>query len=169
MYGTARGRLPKANNTGARYRDMACYDVIVIPDAPLKIGERVEIRPITEVEGRNGRNGIQGARHYVVERAEVKGKIVGIRAMEKEVTEFIVKNDEWMETAEHALVSVQHVQGVTVDLGWWGRLVRWALSGWALTLRRIPLETEFVLIERGVRTKKVLGEPEAERLAKWRG
>ncbi|KAI0326319.1 hypothetical protein GY45DRAFT_1259283, partial [Cubamyces sp. BRFM 1775] len=89
----------------------------------------------------------------------VSGRVVGVKAMEKEVTELIVRSHDSTERVEFAVVAVQHVEGVTIRFEWWRRLLREAMSRWLPNIRNIPLAIEAILIVDGERV--VLGWDES--------
>ncbi|KAL1938743.1 hypothetical protein VTO73DRAFT_11346 [Trametes versicolor] len=77
---------------------------------------------------------------YTASLAGVEGEIVGVRAMELAVTELIVSNKNPRSTIEWAYLSVQHLEGVTVALGFWRAVWRTISLPFLPHTRHVPLE-----------------------------
>lgn len=140
VYTKTRGRAPACLPNSDRILDVAFLDVAFPPPVPLKIGQHVRINTLTL-------RGDQGPIHYpgevvayTSESADIAGRIIGIRSMEKAVTEFVIKNEIYHSQTEHAYLAVPHIEGLTVSLNVWQWIARSILSPILPDTRRIPFD-----------------------------
>ncbi|KAI0667419.1 hypothetical protein C8Q78DRAFT_981849 [Trametes maxima] len=133
LYVRERGGAPMLQLGDHRNLSVAYYDLIVQPNTPIQTGMRVSVHPLVAVPASNGE--IQWRLVSRVE--EVEGEIIGLRAMEKHLTEFVVKNERGGSTIEYAYVAVPHHEGVTVQTGWIESLFRWIIAPFLLETRTI--------------------------------
>ncbi|OJT01593.1 hypothetical protein TRAPUB_7935 [Trametes pubescens] len=115
-----RGRAPSSLPRNSCISEIAFLDVTIPPPLPLHVGQHIRAHVLTKRHARDG-SLVPG---YISEPAGVEGVIVGIRTMELAITEFIVKNDDYKSTIEYAYLTIQHIQGVTVNLDIWRRALR---------------------------------------------
>ncbi|KAI0650456.1 hypothetical protein C8Q79DRAFT_1006723 [Trametes meyenii] len=120
LYVKERGGAPAAIPGEHRPLSVAYYDTALPPLTPLKLGLWVEISSVTMVRSRTPMREVPLARKD----EEVMGCIVGIRAMERTLTEFIVKNHHPRSTITYAYVVIPHREGETVEFPWCLRLAR---------------------------------------------
>ncbi|KAJ8490051.1 hypothetical protein ONZ51_g2531 [Trametes cubensis] len=111
-----------------REMEVAFLDVPILPTSPIELGSYVciailEPKPPTVARMANYRD----EPRYTAYTSDIRGRIIGIRAMEPEVTEFVLKNDNDDLNTKYAYVAVPHVEGTMVCLPWWARVVRWTL------------------------------------------
>lgn len=138
IYAKVRGRAPANLPRGTRVLEVESLDVVIPPLSPLCIGQRVRIHTL---ERRRNHDGSLAA-GYTASPAEIEGRITGIRAMELAVTEFIVKNEDYRSTTDHAYLSIQHIHGVTVRLSLWHMALRTLLLPILPHTRHVPLERD---------------------------
>lgn len=142
-----RGRTLAHLSRGARPSgEIAILDVIAPPPIPLRLGLAISIHTVTR--WRNGDGTL--SEEYAAAPMGVEGRIVGIRAMELAVTEFIVSNDDLHSPIESAYLSIRHIHGVTVDLGIWRTILRTLMLPTLQHTRHVPLETEAVIVPRSI-------------------
>ncbi|KAL1945934.1 hypothetical protein VTO73DRAFT_1936 [Trametes versicolor] len=147
VHAIERGRAPSNLPRSIRILETAHFDVVITPTVPLHIGQHIQINSLDEAPNPAGRRG--GTRSqpwYTSTPADIAGRIVGIRTMELAVTEFIVFNEENCSLVEHAYLSIQHIQGVTVMLDPWRRMARTILLPFLPHTRHVPIEKNAVVI-----------------------
>lgn len=148
VHAIERGRAPALLPRQLRLRSIAYYDIVVPPAAPLSIGQRVKVNTLTVIEDPVGdATEIGSQRWYRSSPADVEGEIIGIRTVELAVTEFILRNEVNQSLVEHAYLAIQHIEGVTVRLGLWRRIVRTLALPVLAHTRHVPLERRAVVIE----------------------
>ncbi|EIW61238.1 uncharacterized protein TRAVEDRAFT_44059 [Trametes versicolor FP-101664 SS1] len=147
-----RGSAPSSLPRTPRSLDTISLDVVIPPPSPLRVGARVVIHSLTGCSPQ----GARGQAEYNAERTGVEGPIVGVRSMELAVTEFIVKNDNLNSTTNYAYLTIQHRQGVTVQLEAW----RWVWRTLSLPFlhhtRHVPLDHEAVITPREYNIERAL-------------
>lgn len=146
-YALERGRAPALLPHRTRCRSIAYYDVVILPSAPLSIGQRVKIYTLAPI-ARPGCEGIEDGEQkwYKARPADVEGEIIGIRTMELAVTEFILKNEVNQSLVEHAYLTVQHIQGETVLLDAWRRIARTLALPILSHTRHVPVERTAIVV-----------------------
>ncbi|EIW62454.1 uncharacterized protein TRAVEDRAFT_42817 [Trametes versicolor FP-101664 SS1] len=143
-----RGRAPSCLPRRARLPQIAFFDVVIQPPNPLHVGQHVRVHDLTETEDlTGGRADGRGQTWYTSKPADVEGKIIGIRVMELAVTEFILLNEVKQSLVEHAYLTVQHVQGVTVALSLWHRITRTLSLPILAHTQHVPIEHDAVVIQ----------------------
>ncbi|KAI0334082.1 hypothetical protein GY45DRAFT_1382800 [Cubamyces sp. BRFM 1775] len=134
-----RGRTLSHKIQSSRILDIVYLDVIFPPTAPLELGAKVQVCTV-EKQDPTAENIRSNAPKFTAQQSDVFGTLVGIRSMEAEVTELILRNeDEWSAT-EYAYLAIPHVEGLTLSFPWWLRALRWLLKPLLPDTRRIPLE-----------------------------
>ncbi|EIW64003.1 uncharacterized protein TRAVEDRAFT_16231 [Trametes versicolor FP-101664 SS1] len=149
VLGIQRGSAPAnvPNRTRAFYTDQ--IDVVIPPNTPLRVGERVKIYTIEQISDPFGRTQeSESDRTYQAEPLGVVGRITGVRAMERETTEFIVSNENPRSATAYVYLTIQHVQGETVDFEYWRRILRWLMQPMLATTRRVPMERGALVLDR---------------------
>ncbi|KAL1944956.1 hypothetical protein VTO73DRAFT_2576 [Trametes versicolor] len=140
-----RGRVPISQPRGGRYTENVHFDVTAVPRTPLRIGLRVHIIALTELPNPFTDEYNTDAPCYHAEPTEIEGRIIAIRAMEKEITEFVIKNEHDRSTTKYAYLTVEHDQGVTVHLNTWRRAMRHILLPFLLKTRYAPVEPDAMI------------------------
>lgn len=125
---------------------VAYYDVPIPPRVPLHIGQRVNIHTLHDNSDLYPEDATTP--QYFATEAGVEGEITGIRAMEENITEFVVRNEVALSDVVHAVLAVKHIEGVTVRLGTWKRLLRATVLRPLQGTRSIPLELNAVVTPR---------------------
>ncbi|KAL1945537.1 hypothetical protein VTO73DRAFT_2388 [Trametes versicolor] len=135
-----RGRVPISQLHGGHLTENVQFDVTAIPRTPLHIGIAVHIIALTELPNPFADEYNEEAPCYHAQPTEIEGRIVAIRVMEREITEFVVKNENTRSTTKYAYLTVEHDQGVTVHLNMWRRALRYILLPFLLKTRYAPVE-----------------------------
>lgn len=143
VYAKERGRIPADLPNCDRILDVALFDVTIPPPTPLRIGQEITIKALTNEDETSSLPSPRTPAQYDAVASDIAGRIVGIRSMEKTTTEFIIQNNVPHALAEHAYLSIHHIEGVTVRLSWW-----W----WALRMVLLPLlpQTRHIALEQDV-------------------
>ncbi|KAL1948372.1 hypothetical protein VTO73DRAFT_12447 [Trametes versicolor] len=161
VLGIQRGSAPAniPNKSRSFYADQ--IDVVIPPKTPLRVGARVKIYSIEEISDPFGRDDEEGThRTYQAEPLGVEGTITGVRAMEREVTEFVVRNENPRSATAYAYLAIEHTQGKTVYFECWRRVLRWLMMPTLDTTRRIPTEREALVLDRANLPSTVEGRTE---------
>lgn len=128
---------------------VAYYDVPIPPRIPLHVGQRVTIHTLHDNSSSVDLCPIdQDAPQYFAQEAGVEGEITGIRTMEAGTTEFVVKNEVAFSDVVYAVLAIEHIQGVTVRLSAWKRLLRATVMRPLPETRTVPLELDAVVVPR---------------------
>lgn len=147
IHAIERGRAPSNLPRSIRILETANFDVVIAPPSPLHIGQLVQINSLDEATiPEEGRGGARNQPWYTSTPADIRGRIVGIRAMELAVTEFIVRNEINQSMVEYAYLTVQHIHGVTVAMGTWHWIARTALLPLLPHTRHVPIERNAVIL-----------------------
>lgn len=147
VYTTERGRtLTHLSRSVRPAAEIAILDVVTPPTTPLSVGLKIAVHTVTR--WRNGDGTI--SEQYAAEPAGIVGRIVGIRTVELAVTEFVVSNDDLSSPIEQAYLSVQHIHGVTVDLGAWRTILRTLALPILNHTRHVPLDHGAIIIPRSI-------------------
>lgn len=125
---------------------VAYYDIPIPPRTPLRVGQRVNIHTLHD--NSDLCTEMPETPQYFATEAGVEGEITGIRAMEANITEFVVKNEVAFSDVTHAVLAVKHIEGVTVRLGVWKRILRATVLRPLPDTRSVPLELNAVIIPR---------------------
>lgn len=142
-----RGRAPSNLPRSLRILETKTLDVPILPADPLHVGQRVRIYALKKIPNPAGlRDDEETQTWYSSTPTDVEGTIVGIRAMELAVTEFIIANETRHSLVEHAYLSVQHAQGTTVDLELWRCIARTLLLPFLPHTRHIPIDRSAVVV-----------------------
>lgn len=128
VYTRRRGRAPALLPNSDRILDVAILDIALPPPIPLRVGQHVRISVLTPIGDCGPTHGPGEVVTYTSEPTDIAGRIVGVRALEQAVTEFVIKNDIYHSLTEHAYLSVPHIEGITANLGLWHWLIRTLLS-----------------------------------------
>lgn len=138
VHALERGRAPFSLPRDASIQETVSYDVIVSPLTPLRIGQCVQIRALRWVRSTDGER--EDWTRYESIPTGVEGRIVGIRTMELATTELIVLNEVDHSEVKHAYLTVQHIEGKTIVLEIWRRILRTLLLPVLPHTRHVPLE-----------------------------
>lgn len=130
--GSVPSRLPRS----PRPFETIFFDVPILPPVPLRVGLRVNVHSLT----RNGRPAARGLARYHAESTGIEGPIIGVRAMELAITEFVVQNENLDSTTNYAYLTVQHIHGVTVRLETWRWIWRTLSIPFLQHTRHVPLD-----------------------------
>ncbi|EIW58572.1 uncharacterized protein TRAVEDRAFT_47713 [Trametes versicolor FP-101664 SS1] len=155
IYTRERGNAPADLPFCNQIRDVAFHDIAISPTRPLEVGLRVRIHVLRPRHGREVLAEDPDDPHttprYRAESADIAGPIVGIRTLELAVTEFIVQNEIYRSTVEHAYLSVPHLHGLTVRLGMWHWIARTVLLPLLPHTRHVRLQDNAVITHRAYR------------------
>lgn len=127
------------------------FDVPIVPRIPLHIGQRVKILSLTACEGPTDEE--LAPTRYRVQDSGVEGAVVRIKSTSTAVTEFIVQNENDSSPVIFACVAIQHIQGQTVWMGLWDRLLRVVVRP-PPPERCIPLELDAIVIRNPQTTRQ---------------
>ncbi|OJT14556.1 hypothetical protein TRAPUB_8889 [Trametes pubescens] len=120
------------------------FDVPIVPRTPLHVGQLVHVLSLKPCDGLFPGEGEKPQR-YIAYDSGIMGRIVGIRSMEENITEFVVRNEaEWAREA-YAYLAIKHIPGVTVKLGAWKALLRSTIRRPAKATRDIPIEADAIV------------------------
>lgn len=148
IHAIERGRAPSNLPRSIRILETANFDIVIAPPAPLHVGQLIQVNTLeTTTNLAAGGEGTRTQPWYTSTPADITGRIVGVRAMELAVTEFIVLNEANQSMVEYAYLTVQHIHGVTVALELWRRIARTALLPFLPHTRHVPIEKNAVVIE----------------------
>lgn len=140
IYTLERGRAPSGLPRCARVLQTASYDVFTPPVLPLHVGQTVRILTLATEQGeRVLEDGSYRPATYRAALTGVEGTITAVRTMELAITEFIVKNEDPYSQIAYAYVTVQHIQGATVNLSYLQRALRTLLLPFLSHTRHAPL------------------------------
>ncbi|OJT03431.1 hypothetical protein TRAPUB_5850 [Trametes pubescens] len=128
---------PKAN--------ISLFDVVIAPRIPIQVGQRVQLLALDPCDDLFPSRSLPTCSHYTTMETGVIGVVEGIRAMEEEVIEFVVKNNNSTSSTTHALLAVQRIQGKTVKISLWERVRHALLAPHPPTLRKVLLETNTIV------------------------
>ncbi|KAJ8454387.1 hypothetical protein ONZ51_g13051 [Trametes cubensis] len=113
VYVERRGRAPRNRRNETRIAEIVYFDATVRPEEPLHIGKRVQLRELKKTPA----DGIDDEEdEYVIMGTGVEGTIIGIRAVEKETIDFVVKNDCAWSMTELAYLTVDRSDAGAVHL-----------------------------------------------------
>ncbi|KAH9850141.1 hypothetical protein C2E23DRAFT_861420 [Lenzites betulinus] len=134
VYVRERGRAPTSHPTNGTLTSVAYYDMVTIPSEPVRVGAYLKIKTLREVP-----TPFAVPQRYSPEEPGVEGTVVSLRAMDREVVEFVVKNGVPWSTTEFAFLAAPHIPGITTRL----TIVQWILHFILCTFlmgetRRIP-------------------------------
>lgn len=125
-------------------RTITYFDVPIAPLVPLHVGQAVHILSLFPCNGLFPGEGESPPRYTAFD-SGVRGRVIGVRAMDKNITEFVVRNEaEWAREA-YAYLAIKHIQGTTVKLGAWRALLRSTIQKPGPATRDIPLETDAIV------------------------
>ncbi|KAH9858726.1 hypothetical protein C2E23DRAFT_855507 [Lenzites betulinus] len=131
-----RGTAPTYNPQSFIWKHITWCDVMVVPETPIKIGQRVCLVEIAGLDESPG----EDADPEDIETRElgIEGEVVGIRTMEKEIVEFIVENDTRRSMTERVYLTVEYAPGETILLDSWNGIAHLLASALGRVTRRIP-------------------------------
>ncbi|KAI0361158.1 hypothetical protein OH77DRAFT_402102 [Trametes cingulata] len=157
LYAKERGSAP-ADDPHKPSTIILHYDIPVVPHVPVQTGQKIRIvRLIPSPMPITSHNDPQPP-FYTVQETGIVGTVITIRAMEKTVTEFVVRNENDQSPVSAAYIAVEHLPGTTVRLSLCESLIRLALSPFLPSTRRIPIERNAVVLRNVTRLR-----PERER------
>ncbi|KAI0677138.1 hypothetical protein C8Q78DRAFT_1073872 [Trametes maxima] len=103
---------------------VAYYEIPIIPSIPLHIGQTICIKTITHCDPHPLLPAKPPLTQYVATDTGIQGRIIKVSAMRNTTTEFMVRNDLPGPSIAYAFITIHHIQGVTVRLSLWRRLMR---------------------------------------------
>ncbi|KAJ8502107.1 hypothetical protein ONZ51_g161 [Trametes cubensis] len=137
------GRTPTHTGRGDQDRYVTYLDVPILPTSPIEVGSQVRVvylEPKPREVARTPNH--QREPKYTAYTSDVRGTVIGIRAVDAEVTEFILENANEDSKTKYAYMAIKHDEGTTVCLSLGMRVWRWLTL--ALThappTRKIPIE-----------------------------
>ena len=121
--------------------EIVYLDVPIIPTSPITLGSSVQIYAL-ELNPRRSFSAHESCddAKYMARPMNIHGTIMGVRTMDPEVTELVLRNNDEQGKIKYAYISLPHVEGVTIRLPMWMRLLRWIVVKLVPRTRRIPLE-----------------------------
>ncbi|KAI0659795.1 hypothetical protein C8Q70DRAFT_981338 [Cubamyces menziesii] len=140
-----RGRAPVSRANSSRITDVMFLDLPILPTAPIRLGSRVYVCILTpSEEAQNGALDDEDegnhAPRYLAESTNIAGRVTGIRAMEATLTELAIRNEVGESKTEYAYLTIPHLEGITVSLPLWMRILRWILRPLLANTRQLPIE-----------------------------
>lgn len=129
-------------NPSSKLPAVVFYDVITTPAIPLHIGQRVQLFALIPCNNRFPFDDEDSMTRYTAYDTGIEGTVVGIRAMDAAITEFVVRNESNRSTATYAHLAVEHIQGATVQVSLWAQIIRIVLLLLLTATRHIPLENK---------------------------
>ncbi|KAI0650252.1 hypothetical protein C8Q79DRAFT_886907, partial [Trametes meyenii] len=140
IYTRHRGGAPASTPGEYRMVDVSFYDV-ALPSLPMEVGQWVKIVKIKEGQEYSP---LVAENHYRTQETGIEGSIIGVKAVERDLVEFVVRNETPRSIISHAYLAVPRMEGVTVRLEWWRRIL-WALLAWTIPkVRTVQLEDNAV-------------------------
>ncbi|KAI9056271.1 hypothetical protein FKP32DRAFT_1607850 [Trametes sanguinea] len=138
---------------------VAYFDIPIPPKTPIKIGDRVKLFSLTpcnyllphEEDGRP---------RYTAKPTGIEGTVVAFVPREGNLVELVLRNENERSTVTHASMTIEHVNGVTTQLGLAARLLRWLLSFLITTTRIVPLEPNAIIYNDTHRVRTTMGRLE---------
>ncbi|KAL1945057.1 hypothetical protein VTO73DRAFT_2677 [Trametes versicolor] len=146
VYAIKRGRAPVNTPDKTRRRYVLHLDVVITPAKPLRVGARVKLSELDEIDNPFD-NDYDAPKTFSATEVGVVGEIVGIRAMEKEFIEFVVANENMHSPIEYAYLAIKHAHGDTTHLEIWRRLLWWLITPLLRLTRHIPTEDEALILD----------------------
>ncbi|KAI0350966.1 hypothetical protein OH77DRAFT_1430372 [Trametes cingulata] len=141
IYAKKRGSAPVEDER--KTNKMVVYlDVPIIPDTPIHVGQRIDIATLVSCDALFPSDEILPPRYYVAEEVEIWGVVGEVRAMEEEVVEFALENENERSTIAHAYITVQRKEGVMIKTSTWERIWRSILTKPTKGTRCVPIEDE---------------------------
>ncbi|KAI0667432.1 hypothetical protein C8Q78DRAFT_929549, partial [Trametes maxima] len=120
VYAKLRGSAPANNPQNYRILDVRFYDIIANPPTPLHVGQKVDIRELyTEQEGYS----IAGTGELQAKKSGVDGTIEGVRLVDNSTVKFVVRNKTPRSLISHAHILIPRINGETVALEWWRKIL----------------------------------------------
>lgn len=117
-----RGAAPTGNQI-RRGAAITFYDVCRTPKTPIHVGQKIHIHALLSCTALF--QGGEGApTRYTAFDTGIGGTVLGIRAIEGSVVEFVVRNEEEWSRTEYAYLSVPFIQGRTTNISLWDRVLR---------------------------------------------
>ncbi|KAH9898258.1 hypothetical protein C8Q73DRAFT_663998 [Cubamyces lactineus] len=139
IFAQTRGRTLAHHIHSSRIRDIVYLDVLLVPETPIGIGSKVQIHTLEQLD-RTALNARGNEPKYIAHHSDIEGTVTGIRTMEADYVELILKNEDKWSATEYAYLAMAYEEGLTVALPWWVVLARWLLRPFLPNTRRIPLE-----------------------------
>lgn len=130
---------------------VAFYDVLFRPRIPLHVGQHISIHTLSSCYNNTHNQGDQANPRYVAEESGIVGMITEVRTMEATVTEFVMVNENVELDVAKVVLAIQHVEGETVRLPVWKKLLRATILRPLPETRWIPLEMDATVARMGDR------------------
>ncbi|KAH9891233.1 hypothetical protein C8Q73DRAFT_667175 [Cubamyces lactineus] len=147
VYTIIRGRAPANRHEAGRIMDVTYHDIIIAPKSPLRLGQTVQVYNL-ELHPDHPTLRCQEPKQYMASRTDIKGEIVGIRAVEKDLVELIVKNALMRSATMYAYLTIPYQEGTTITLGKWMWAAVWLARRLLRETRRVPLEKGAIVLRR---------------------
>ncbi|KAL1941847.1 hypothetical protein VTO73DRAFT_6847 [Trametes versicolor] len=132
---------------------VAFYDVLFRPRVPLHIGQHISIHALLPYNGEYSKTCGQGSPRFLAEDTGIEGTITEVRAMEETVTELVMRNDNAELDVAKAVLAIQHIEGVTVRLPKWKKLLRATILRPLPETRWIPIEPDAAVVKKTTRNE----------------
>ncbi|KAI0336023.1 hypothetical protein GY45DRAFT_1402416 [Cubamyces sp. BRFM 1775] len=145
VYTIIRGRAPANRHETGRIMDVTYHDVVVAPHSPLRLGQVVHVYNLEPNPNRPAPHHHE-PRQYIASRTDVRGRIVGIRAMEKNLLELVVKNTLPRSATMYAYLTVSYLEGITISLKRWTWLATWIARKLLQETRRVPVDRGAIIL-----------------------
>ncbi|EIW64972.1 uncharacterized protein TRAVEDRAFT_16879 [Trametes versicolor FP-101664 SS1] len=144
-----RCRIPVGDPTSLRALQNIHYDIPIMPRIPLYVGLLVRVIPIQPTTPAAGESPDEDPRTapptYTAAATSVAGKIIGIRTLERNTVELVVKNDDISTRTAYAYLTVHHAEGKTVHLPLGLRAIRAVSRPFLQKTRDVPIEHDAVI------------------------
>ncbi|OJT08503.1 hypothetical protein TRAPUB_686 [Trametes pubescens] len=128
------------------------FDVPIVPRVPLHVGQRVKILTLTLHARAPTADDTYTPPRYTARDSGVVGEVTRVRSTSSAVTEFIVQNENDTSPIIFACLAIQHIQGQTVRMSLWEKIVRQIIRPPAPE-RCIPLELDAAVIREDETTR----------------
>ncbi|KAI0353637.1 hypothetical protein OH77DRAFT_1406475, partial [Trametes cingulata] len=146
IYAKERGSAPSVGSDGQETR-IVYLDVTIPPDVPIHVGQKVKILSLTSCDKLFPSEEETSARYYTAKDVGIWGAVVGVRAEEESVVEFVLENDNIRSDVTHAYLAVPRKEGLMIRMPLWRRCLGYAMPWPAKTTRTIPIEDDTTVFE----------------------
>ncbi|KAI9061454.1 hypothetical protein FKP32DRAFT_1575988 [Trametes sanguinea] len=135
------------------------FEVTIAPRVALHVGQKVTVHEIVACDNlfptttQSSSPLLPSPPHFTLQDAEIEGTVVEIRPRSAAISEVVVRNEKEWSNVAYAYLAAPHIQGVTVDLTIFERILRQVvilLCG--EDSRSIPLERNAIVLRNEWRT-----------------
>ncbi|EIW60174.1 uncharacterized protein TRAVEDRAFT_45424 [Trametes versicolor FP-101664 SS1] len=148
-----RGTIP-SNILDQPDKRVVYYDVPIAPRVPLHVGQEVQIHSLIPCNSLFPEDDHPIPTRYTAHPTGISGTVVAMITADSSNTEFVIRNESPWSEITHAYLAIQHIQGVTVQLSAWQRLLRATISRPIPKIRDIPLENNAVVFRSDTQAPK---------------